>query len=157
MPRTIMSFNNPTLKVADTEAGLSAGTAFECQITSAVVTPAANFTDVPATGCAPKTSSPGLTSFTLDLAWLQDWNAAGGGLSGYAWERAGDAVWFELIPEAGSPAVGISGEVYVTEGAVGGTFGDGSPGTSTASWPCLDKPTLATAVAAATSRQEVAA
>lgn len=156
MPRSVMVFNHPTLKLADTEAGLSAGTAYECQITSAVVTPTANFQTVPATGCAPASQSPGLTSFNLDLAWLQDWDAAGGGLSGYSWERAGDAVWFQLVPDSADTAVSIKGQVYVVEGAVGGVFGDGSAGTSTASWPCLDKPTLATPATAAT-RVEAAA
>jgi hypothetical protein len=147
MPREVMRFTNPILRVADTEAGLATGTAFECQITSAVITPAPVFSTVPATGCAPASQSPGATAFTAELAWLQDWSVADG-LSDYAWTRAGDAVWLELVPTGTDPAVKVHGEVYVVEGALGGTFGDGSAGVSTASWPFLAKPTMTPGAAA---------
>jgi hypothetical protein len=145
MPRAVLVLTNPTLKVADTQAGLTSGTAFQCQITSAVITPAAKFSTVPATGCAAESQSPGATAFTLDLAWLQDWHKANG-LSAYAWDNAGAVKWIELVPEAGSPAVKVQGEVYVVEGALGGTFGDGSAAAATASWPFLNKPALTDSV-----------
>ena len=53
MPRTVITLNNPTFKLSDTEAGLSAGTAYECQLTQAVIAPQPTFNTIPATGCAP--------------------------------------------------------------------------------------------------------
>jgi len=144
MARTLLILTNPTLRVADTEAGLLTGEAFECQITSAVLTPQPTTQTIPATGCAPATQSPGKTGYNLDLAWLQDWNAPGGGLSGYAFQHDGDSKWFELVPDknATTEKVTATGQAYVVAGGLGGTFGDGSAAATTATWPCLDKPTI---------------
>ena len=151
MPRTVITLNNPTFKLADTEAGLSAGTAYECQLTQAIIAPQPSFNTIPATGCAPATQSPGRTGFQLELAWLQDWTAAGGGLSGYAYENDGLSKWFELVPDASQPAVKATGQCYVVAGGFGGTMGDGSAAATTATWPCLDKPLIATPVLAETA------
>lgn len=140
--RTVITLNSPTFKLADTEAGLSAGDAFECQITSAVITAQPQFNTIPATGCAPSTQSPGRTGYQLELAWLQDWTAPGGGLSGYAYTNDGLPVWFELVPDTTQPTVKATGQAYVVAGDIGGTFGDGSAAASTATWPCLDKPVV---------------
>ena len=143
MPRTVIPLTNPIFKVADTEAGLTGGQAYECQLTSAVITASANFTTIPPTGCAPAAQSPGQTSWALDLAWLQDWTASGGGLSFYAYENDAQPVWFSLaLDSVGAPTVVATGQAYVTAGSFGGTFGDGSPAAATAQWPCLDKPTI---------------
>jgi hypothetical protein len=147
MPRTVIVLNNPIVKLADTQAGLTAGTAFECQITSAAVTASANYQTIPATGCAPQAQSPGRTSFSFDVAWLQDWTAAGGGMSQYAMDNDGLPKWFEFTADSvGAPTVKATGQVYVAAGSYGGTFGDGSPATSTSSWPCLDTPVITGAV-----------
>lgn len=149
MARTILPLNNPILKVADTEAGLTAGTAYECQLTLAAIQPAAQFNTIPATGCAPSVQSPGRTQFTLHLEWLQDWTAAGGGLSGYALENDGQAIWFSYaLDSVNDPTVVATGEAYVTPGDYGGTFGDGSAAAATADWPMLDKPSVVTPAAA---------
>ena len=150
MPRTVITLNNPTFKLADTEAGLTAGTAFECQLTQAIIAPQPSFNTIPATGCAGATQSPGLTGYQLELAWLQDWTAAGGGLSGYAFENDGTSKWYELVPDINEPTVKASGQCYVVAGGFGGTFGDGSAAATTSTWPCLDKPNIATPVLAAT-------
>jgi hypothetical protein len=150
MPRTVIPLTNPIFKVADTEAGLTTGDAYECQLTSAAITASANFQTIPPTGCAPAAQSPGATSWALDLAWLQDWTAVGGGLSNYAYENDAQAVWFSLaLDSVNAPTVVATGQAYVTAGSFGGTFGDGSPAAATATWPCLDKPTIVSAVAAA--------
>jgi len=150
MPRTVLVMTNPTLKVADTEAGLAAGTAYECQITSAAINTTVAFNTIPATGCAGASQSPGAPSYQLDIAWLQDWTAAGGGLSGWAWENKGKAMWVELVPDAlNAPTVKAVGQVYVTPGQFGGTFGDGSAGPATATWPYVNEPTITPAVVAA--------
>lgn len=147
MARTLLILNNPTLVLADDEAGLALGEAFECQITSAAITPVPTTTTVPATGCAPATTSPGKTGYTLELAWLQDWNAPGGGLSNYAFVNDTLPKWFKLIADknaAVAEQVVATGQAYVVAGALGGTFGDGSPAATTASWPMLDAPSITT-------------
>lgn len=155
MARTVLVLNNPTFKLADTEAGLGAGSAYECQLTSAVITAQPAFNTIPATGCAPATQSPGRTGYQIDMAWLQDWTAAGGGLSGYAFDNDGQAKWYELTPDAvGAPTVKATGQVYVVSGGFGGTFGDGSAAATTATWPCLDKPDIATAALFAAATED---
>lgn len=143
MARTVMILNNPTLKVATTEAGLASGQAVECQVTSAIVSASPNYSQVPSTGCAGAAQSPGLTSFALDLAWLQDWNApAPGGLSHFAWDNDGKAVWIELTPDVAQPGQAVTGQVYAAAGSYGGTFGDGSAAVAAATWPFVSKPDI---------------
>jgi len=140
--------NNPTFKLAATQAGLTSGTAYQCQLTSAVISPQPVFNTIPATGCAPQTQSPGKTGWQLDLAWLQDWTASpGGGLSGYAFTNDATAQWFELTPEpTTAPTVKATGQCYVVAGGFGGEMGAGVAANTTATWPLLDKPTIVTAV-----------
>ena len=153
MARTLLILTNPTLMLADTEAGLTTGKAFECQITSAAITPQPTTQTIPATGCAPATNSPGKTGYQLDLAWLQDWNAPGGGLSNYAFANDTAPKWFKLVADKSvtptTDQVVATGQAYVVAGALGGTFGDGSAAVSTAAWPMLDKPTIVTPAPAA--------
>lgn len=144
MARSVITINNPIFKLADTQAALGTGTAYECQLTSAAITPQPVFNTIPATGCAPATQSPGRTGFQLDLAWLQDWTATAGGLSGYAYDNDTEPKWFSLeVDSVDHPEVVATGQVYVVAGAYGGVFGDGSAAAATATWPCLDKPTIA--------------
>lgn len=156
MSRTVITLNNPILKLADDEAGLAASTeVFECQLTSAVITANPVFNTIPATGCAPASQSPGKTGYQLDLAWLQDWTAPGGGLSGYAMENDGLKKWFSFtLDSVGAPAVVATGEVFVVAGGFGGTFGDGSAAATTATWPCVDTPTITPATLAAEAEAE---
>lgn len=152
MPRTAIPLTNPVFKVADTEAGLTAGDAYECQITSAVITSTANFQTIPATGCEGASQSPGLSSWALDLTWLQDWSVPGGGLSEYAFTNDTLPAWFSLsLDSIGAPTLVATGQAYVTAGAYGGTFGDGSAPTATATWPCLAKPAIVTPVVGTTA------
>ncbi len=144
MAREVIVLNNPVFKLADTEAGLATGDSYECQITSAVITAQPVFNTIPSTGCAPASQSPGRTGYQIDLAWLQDWNAPGGGLSGYAFENDGQSKWFSLVPDSTQPEVEATGQVYVVSGGLGGTFGDGSAAATTSTWPCLDKPSITT-------------
>jgi hypothetical protein len=143
MARTVMRFNNPTLKVATTQAGLTTGLAAECQVTSAIVQAAPAYVTIPATGCAGATQSPGITGYSLVLNWLQDWTKpADESLSQFAYANDGKQVAFELIPDAADPTTKISGDAYCAAGDFGGVFGDGSAGTATATWPCLAQPTV---------------
>lgn len=150
MAVTIITLTNPKLMVADTEAGLTTGTAVECQVTSARVTVDQQFNTIASTGCKGPTQSPAAASFALDLGWFDDWGVTPTGLSQFAWDNKGLPVWWELTPDAvNMPLVKVTGNSYAVPGGIGGTFGDGSASESTATWPCIDEPTIATAVAAA--------
>ena len=143
MARTAIIMNNPTLKLATTQAGLAAGTAYECQLTQAIINAVPNFNTIPATGCAPATQSPGRTGWEMQVDWLQDWVAApGGGLSGFAYANDTKPMWFELIVDTAFPTVKATGQVYLVSGSYGGTVGDGSALAASATWPCLDKPVI---------------
>lgn len=156
MARTVMVFNHPILKLADTEAGLTTGTAFECQITSALIQAQPAYNTIPATGCAGATQSPGATGYQAAVAYLQDWSAgAAKSLSQYAWDHDGEAVWLELTPDSATPTTKLMGQVYMTAGDFGGTFGDGSAGVTASTWPFVDKPDVtAPAAAAADTTQD---
>lgn len=143
----ILKLDNPIFKLADTEAGLAAGEAFECQLTSAALVPTVSKTVVPATGCAPASSTPSRASWALQLAWLQDWTAAGGGgLSGYAYAEEGELKWFSFTADnLGFPLVVAKGQVWVTPTAFGGAFG-GAPALATATWDTSGKPVITPSV-----------
>lgn len=140
MSRTVITLVNPKLVIADTQAGLTTAPAFECQLTSAALVPTANTTAIPATGCAAASNVPGRSSWELQFAWLQDWTAAGGGLSMYSIEHETELVWYRFtLDNAGSPTTVAEGQAYVAAGQYGGEFG-GPPAAASANWPCADTP-----------------
>lgn len=143
MAREVMVFTNPKVVVADTQAGLDAAAdSFECQITSAVIATNVTMNTIPATGCAGASQSPGAPGYQADLAWLQDWSAAGGGMSGWAWANKMTRKWLRIVPDAADVAVKAEGEVWVVPGQFGGTFGDGSAAPATATWAFVNEPTI---------------
>jgi len=152
MPREVMVWNTPTVKMATTEVALDTAPALECQINSAVLTPQPVYNTIPATGCAGASQSPGTTGWQLDLAWLQDWTKTEAeSLSWFAWNNDGRPVWVELVPDAAATTpMSMVGQFYATAGGFGATFGDGSAAATTASWPAIDKPAIAPVVVAAT-------
>src|SRR5262245_25635814 len=132
MARTVMVYNNPTLKVATTLAGLSAGMSVECQVTSAIVSAVPQFNSIPSTGCAPAVQSPGQTGWQLELQWLQDWKKpTAQSLSQFAFANDAKEVFFELTPDSTDTTVKITGDAYCTSGPMGAVFGDGSPAAAT--------------------------
>lgn len=140
MPRTVITLINPTLVLADTQAGLATGDAYECQLTSAQLVPTPITNAIPATGCAPASNVPGRSSWELQLAWLQDWADSAGGLSNYSIVHETELVWYKFVLDnAGSPTTAASGQAYVAAGQYGGVFG-GPPAVATANWPCFDTP-----------------
>lgn len=142
MPRTALILNNPTLTLADTQAGLDAGDAFECQITSAVLTPTAVYNTIPATGCSGASQSPGRTGWAFVVAWLQDW-PADPSLSQYAFDHDTEPTWYRFEADTAQyPNLKAEGQVYLSAGAMGGTFGDGSAAPANATWPCLATPAI---------------
>jgi hypothetical protein len=142
LPRIAMIYNDPTLKLATTEAGLTTGTAVECQTITARIEATANYNTIPATACAGATQSPGLDSWALNLTWLDDWEDPLG-LSQFAFDNSGKEIWWELDPSTSDTAKPtFKGHAYAVSGGMGGNFGDGSAAQSTSSWPCLEKPTI---------------
>jgi len=149
MARTAIIMNHPTFRLATTQAGLTAGTAYECQLTQAIINAIPNFTTIPATACAPATQSPGKTGWELAIDWLQDWTASLGGLSGFAYTNDTLAMWYELVVDTGTPTVKATGQVYLVSGSYGGPIGTGDALAASAVWPCLDKPVIVFPVALA--------
>ncbi len=142
MSRNVIVLNNPIVTFADDQAGLTTGEAYECQLTSAVLTPTPVYNTIPATGCAGASQSPGRTGWGLVVAWLQDWGSDPS-LSWYAFENDTELKWYSVtLDSIGMPDQVATGQLYVSAGAYGGTFGDGSAAVATATWPCTDKPTI---------------
>lgn len=142
MALTVIPFNNPKLIVADTEAGLVDGTAYECQMTTAELVAAPNLQQVPQTGCAPPSQIPGRDSWSLNLAWLQDWTAPGGGFSNFCKVNSTRERWFALsIDIDTAPTVVATGHGWVVSGAFGGVIG-GPPLAAAATWPLIEEPVI---------------
>jgi len=140
MARTVWAGNTGTLRFADTQGALSSAADFACQVTSATVNTVPKTNTVPATYCAGETSIPGLSGFELAVAWLQDWNVSGGGLSKYLYDNETELKWFEYIPEDGLLS-GAIGQCYLTPGPYGGEAG-GGPFVASVTMGCPNKPTI---------------
>lgn len=146
MARNVLILNNPTLTLADTLLGLDTGDPFECQVTSAVLTPTPVYNTIPATGCSGASQSPGRTGWGFVVAWLEDWGADPS-LSQYAFDNDTAPVFYRFVPDQVQyPNLKAEGQVYMSAGAMGGTFGDGSAAPATATWPCLDTPDITSTV-----------
>lgn len=124
MPVTLLKPNDITLIFADTEAGLTTGEDYKCQVQNATVTPAPTYTQVGATGCQGATQTLDLpVPETLDLTWLQDWSAPGGGLANYCRVNAGALKWFQYVPVGDIPELTVTGQVELVPVALGGDMG----------------------------------
>ena len=148
MARQVLILNNPTVKLADTQAGLDAAAeTFECQINSLAITSVPVYNTIPATGCAGASQSPGRTGYQLDIVYLQDWTAGADSLSQYAFDNDGQRKWYRFNADTvEAPDLQAEGECYIAAGSYGGTFGDGSAAQSTSTWPCVDKPAITNVV-----------
>jgi hypothetical protein len=137
------AWNNPTGKTAATAvlADYGDGDNFGCQITSGKLTASAQSTttDVPATFCAPgsQRSQQQLTSYSLDLEFLQDPTVRDGWL---AFLAANDAVeaYFLLALDAGTNPPRAIGRVNLHDTGFGGA--PRANLTDTVSFPCTRKP-----------------
>ena len=144
-PRTVMNVKNAVVKFADTEAGLSSATEFQCVTTSAAITTTPNLETVPATGCAPESQAPAASSYALVIAWLQDWKAPGGGLSNYMWQHDTEKKFFSIEVIDASiedpDQVVATGEAYLVAGPFLGDFGTTLVATGV-TLPCDGKPDI---------------
>lgn len=145
-PRQTNVITAAVITFADTEAELETATlTYDCVTTGAGFTASANLTDVPATGCAPASQVAAASSWMLDIAWLQDWQSPGGGLSGYMYENDSLRKWVKVEPTTpGLPAA--TAEVTIVAGTYAGTFGELLVATS--SCPTVGKPEIALPAAA---------
>ena len=140
-PRQANVITAAVITFADDQAGLETATlTYDCVTTGAGFTASPNLTDVPATGCAPKSQVAAASSWVLDIAWLQDWQSPGGGLSGFMFENDALTKWVRVEPTTpGLPA--MEAEVTIVAGTYAGTFGELLVATS--SCPTSGKPTIA--------------
>lgn len=141
MPQVLLTLDDPVLKIADTSAGLATGVAIECQMSAATVTSTPNLTDVPKTGCYPPTQIVGDPTYSLEVAWIQDWTDPAG-ISRMAHAFNGARKWVSFLLDADDAATVATFEVTIAEGAYGGTFG--GLAVATASWPVIGQPTFPT-------------
>lgn len=116
---------------------------FMCQVTSGALSASPDTTtvDVPATFCNPGKTipTPGQTSYSLDLSFLQDPNIAAG-LSRYLFENDTAEAYFLLGLDGVNPPKAI-GRVRLVAGTVGGDAR--STLTADASLPLSRKPDIA--------------
>jgi hypothetical protein len=127
-----------SLRLAATQAGLAAGNAINDQVTAFKVVPVANKSTIPATFGAPASESAGASSWTIEIAYLQDWGKANS-MSEYLLDNDAELLWFRFDP-SGSTEPGFEGQVYVTAGAYGGPADQNWEDTQT--WACPVTPTL---------------
>jgi hypothetical protein len=137
---TVITITDGVLVLADTEAGLTTGMGFECQVTEASINATPNLQTVPATWCASESQAPAATGFELAITWLQDWTAEGGGLSMYAFENDTLQKWFSMQLDADVATTVATGQVRLVAGSYGGAAG--TPLTATATWPLAAKPVI---------------
>lgn len=137
---TLLQLINAEVVFADTQAGLGSGVNYSCQVTSAAVNIVDNDSAVPATFCEGPSSVPGKPGYELAIAWLQDWNASGGGLSKYLNDNKTLMKWFRFKPIAGAEPTCI-GQVMVKGGALGGE-GGGAPAPAATTMRLLAEPAI---------------
>ena len=118
----------------------------ECQVTNFQVTASPNTITVPGTYCAGPSQAAQQSTFAVSMAYIEDWADpdGSGSLSQFLWDNDGSAVYFEHVPDD-ITVPGMAGECYAVSGAYGG---DGAGlWTTTATLPCVAKPTLVPQVA----------
>jgi hypothetical protein len=112
-----------TLTFADTEAELDTAPDYKCQVTHASVDPVLAYNTTPATGCSGEVQQLKVpVAWQLNLTWLQDWNAAGGGLANYANVNAGKVKYFSYTPTA-DDTLKVTGQVEIAPVGFAGDMG----------------------------------
>ena len=136
-----------SIKFADTEAALAASPEYQCQVTHASVDPTLAYNTTPATGCTGEQQQLKVPiPWTLNLAWLQDWTAPGGGLANYANMNAGQVKFFEYSPTS-DLTLKVAGSVEVAPVGFAGDMGVVSIAGPVA-WSVQGQPVFTTPVAA---------
>ena len=136
MPRTVITLNNPIIKVADTQGRPDRRRRLRMPGDRGARNRLPQLQHGSRDRVRGRHQSPGLTAYALDMAWLQDWTAPGGGLSGWADDNDATAQWFSFQLSETDATVKADGQVYVTAGATAGCSGTGPPPPPT---PCLGR------------------
>lgn len=132
-----------TIKFADDAASLPTAPEYKCQVTSASVDPTLSYNTTPATGCTGEVQQLKVpVPWVLNLQWLQDWSAPGGGLANYANVNAGAIKYFEYAPTS-DPLLAVTGQVEVAPVGFAGAMGVVSLAGPVA-WQIQGQPTFAT-------------
>jgi hypothetical protein len=136
--------NSGTIEIA--LAGVTPLVAYNQQVTNLRVVADPQQNAVPGTygpDGAPR-DIPGQSKWHAEISYLQDWSAAAGSLSQFAFDNDGELADFSFVPDVdGAPT--LSGQVYLVSGEYGGPAGEAWQVT-TLSWPCNGKPTTTPAV-----------
>lgn len=116
--------------------------AFTCQITSGALTASPNVTSetVAATWCDPEENIPkvGATSYSLELAYLQDPDVADG-LSEFLFAHDAELAYFFMGMDGADPPKAI-GKIRLVSGQIGGEARIAL--SATATLPCEEKPAV---------------
>lgn len=142
MAQIIMKITDGTLKFADSQGGLGAGTDRGEQVTSGMLVAVPASETVPATFRTAAVSVPATTGYEVSVSFLQDWTSSTG-LSKYLYDNDGELKWFQLTPDDDTSGTKIEGECYIVAADLGG--GGSSPLQATVTLPCKGKPTLSVA------------
>jgi hypothetical protein len=136
---TVITIKDATVKFWLDGGDETSAVDYKCQVSEASVNATPNLQTVPATFCAPESQVPANTGYELQLNWLQDWTAPGGGLSNFAFVNDAQLAHFALFLED-SNMPECHGDVWVVAGAFGGVAG--VPLQASATWPLLGKPVI---------------
>ena len=146
MPRTVIILNNPIFKLADTEAGLTAGDGLRVPTHVGDRSPRnPQFNTIPATGCAPALAVAGPDRLATRPGMAAGLDGSRPVASPATPSPTTRPKWFSASRSTPSRIRRSSprARCYVVAGGYGGTFGDGSAAAATATWPLLDKPEIA--------------
>lgn len=145
MSQTRLIPENITIKFADDAGSLTTAPDYKCQVTHASCDPVLAYNTTPATGCSGEVQQLKVpVAWQLNLTWLQDWNAVGGGLANYANQEAGQIKFFEYTPTSDA-TLKVSGQVEVAPVGFAGDMGVVSLAGPVA-WQVQGTPTFATPV-----------
>lgn len=138
--RNIINPNNVgSIKFADTQAGLGAGTEQGYQIQNFRVKPNPNMSKAAGTYGAPPTDVPGLCSWVIEMKFFQDWGLDASSLSEYLFTNDGVEKWFRMDP-TDTGVKGFEGKCYIVAGDFAGPAGENWE--ADIKLPCSVKPTL---------------
>jgi hypothetical protein len=146
MSQTRLIPENITIKFADDAGSVATAPDYKCQVTHASCDPTLAYNTTPATGCSGEVQQLKVpVPWVLNLTWLQDWGAAGGGLANYANVNAGQIKYFEYTPTSAT-GLKVTGQVEVAPVGFAGDMGVVSLAGPVA-WQIQGQPTFTTPVA----------
>jgi hypothetical protein len=121
-------------------AGITPLVAYSCQITQWNVIPSQNLTTTPGTYCQAPHDTPGLSSWAVQVDFLQDWGNTPS-LSAFSVTNDGELCDFEFTSSNPTAVPSVTGQMYITATSFGGAPGEvWTAGQQT--WPMKGVPTV---------------